>query len=121
MVFGFGAFETGLVFFFVGSINVLTQAALLPMLSKRFSRLNLTMLGITFFATSLLVLSLVSNLPVLLAVFAAFSFGFGVQYATVNTLISLSSPENAQGAALGVAWAIAGAAQTVTHFGCERI
>ncbi len=111
-VFGFGALETGLVFFFVGGISVFTQAVLLPVLGKKSSRLTLTTIGITFFAVGLAVLSMVSNFVVLLAVAAVLSFGFGIQYITVNTLISLNSPENAQGGALGVAWAIAGAAQT---------
>ncbi len=112
-VFGFGAFETGLIFFFVGGVSVFTQAVLLPVLGRKLSRLALIMLGITFFAAGLFVLSVVSNLIVVLAVAAVFSFGFGIQYVTINTLISLNSPENAQGGALGVAWAIAGAAQTI--------
>ncbi len=112
-VFGFGSFETGLVFFFVGGISVFTQAVLLPTLSKKYSRLTLTMFGIAFFLVGLVVLAVVSNLAVLLVVAAVFSFGFGIQYVTLNTLISLNTPENAQGGALGVAWAIAGLAQTV--------
>jgi DHA1 family tetracycline resistance protein-like MFS transporter len=112
-VFGFGALQTGLVFFFVGGVSVLTQAVLLPALSKKYSRLTLTLLGIAFFVIALVALSIVSNLAVLLTVATVFSFGFGIQYVTLNTLISLNSPENAQGGALGVAWAIAGLAQTI--------
>jgi multidrug resistance protein len=113
-VFGFGALQTGLVFFFVGAISVFTQAVLLPELSKKFSRLTLTLLGISFLVVGLVALSVVSNLAVLLAVAAVFSFGFGIQIVTLNTLISTNTPENAQGGALGVAWAIAGLAQTVS-------
>ena len=113
VVFGFGAFQTGLVFFLVGGVSVFTQAALLPILGKKFSRLTLTLLGIAFFVVALVALAIVSNIVVLLVVAAVFSFGFGIQYVTINTLISLNSPENAQGGALGVAWAIAGLAQTV--------
>jgi predicted MFS family arabinose efflux permease len=112
-VFGFGALQTGLVFFFVGAISVFTQAVLLPQLSKRFNRLTLTALGIVFLIIGLLALSLVANLAVLLIVAAVFSFGFGIQIVTLNTLISTNTPENAQGGALGVAWAIAGLAQTI--------
>ncbi len=111
-VFGFGALQTGLVFFFFGTVSVFTQAVLLPALSKRFSRLNLTLLGITFLASGLLALSLIPNLAFMLAVAAVLSFGFGIQIVTLNTLISTNTPENAQGGALGVAWAIAGLAQT---------
>ena len=58
-------------------------------------------------------LSLVSNLVVLLVVASVFSFGFGIQLVTFNTLISLNTSQEAQGGTLGVAWAIAGLAQTV--------
>jgi multidrug resistance protein len=112
-VFGFGAFQTGLVFFLVGGVSVFTQAILLPLLSKRFSRLTITLLGIAFFVVGLGALAVISSFALMLVVAVVFSFGFGIQYVTVNTLISLNSPENAQGGALGVAWAIAGLAQTI--------
>ena len=112
-VFGFGSLETGLVFFFVGAMSVFTQAVLLPALSKRFSRLTLTVLGVGVFIFGLLVLSAVGNLCSLFAVVAVVAFGFGIQFVTVNTLISLSTPKDAQGGALGVAWAIAGLAQSI--------
>jgi MFS family permease len=58
-------------------------------------------------------LAAVNNFAFLLLVVALISFGFGIQYATFNTLISLNTPKDAQGGALGVAWAIAGLAQTI--------
>ena len=112
-VFKFGSFQTGLVFFFIGAVSVFTQAVLLPKLSKKLSRLNLTLLGIGFLVGGLVALSLAPYLAVLFVVAAVFSFGFGIQIATLNTLISTNTPENAQGGALGVAWAIAGLAQTI--------
>ena len=112
-VFGFGALQTGLVFFFIGTISVFTQALLLPLLNRKFSRLNLTLLGIVFLVIGLAALSIAANLVVLLVVVAVVSFGFGIQIVTLNTLISTNTPETAQGGALGVAWAIAGLAQTV--------
>ncbi len=113
-VFGFGSLQTGLVFFFVGAISVFTQAVLLPTLSKKFSRLNLTLIGITVLTVGLLALAAVGNLPVLFVVAALISFGFGIQIVTLNTLISLNTPKDAQGGSLGVAWAIAGLAQTIS-------
>jgi MFS family permease len=113
-VFGFGSFQTGLVFFFVGGISVLTQAVLLPALSKRLSRLNMTLLGIGVLFVGLLVLATVGNLTFLFVVAALISFGFGIQIVTLNTLISLNTPKDAQGGSLGVAWAIAGLAQTIS-------
>ena len=64
------------------------------------------------FCRGLLALAAVQNIPLLFAVTALISFGFGVQYITLNTLISLSAPTEAQGGTLGVAWAIAGLAKT---------
>ncbi len=113
-VFGFGSFQAGLVFFFFGGVSVLTQAVLLPMLSKRLKRLNLTLLGIILLIVGLVALSIVTNFAIMLAAVAVISLGFGIQIVTLNTLISTNTPENAQGGALGVAWAIAGLAQTIT-------
>jgi MFS transporter, DHA1 family, tetracycline resistance protein len=112
-VFGFKALETGLIFFFIGAISAFTQAILLPLLSKRFDRIRLVVLGITFFVVGLGVLSVVSNLAVLLVVAGVSAFGFAIQFVVYNTLISINASEAAQGGTLGVAWAIAGAAQSV--------
>lgn len=112
-VFGFGSLETGLVFFFIGAVSVFTQAVLLPLLSKKLDRTSLVILGIIFFVAGLSILSVVSNFAVLLAVAAMSSFGFGIQFVTYNTLISINASEAAQGGTLGVAWAIAGAAQSI--------
>ena len=112
-VFGFGAFQAGLVFFFIGGVSVLTQAILLPALNKKFSQLHLTFLSIGIFAFGLFVLAAVQNLAFLFPVASVVSFGFGIQYVTFNTLISLSTSKEAQGGTLGIAWAIAGLAQTI--------
>ena len=112
-LFGFGSLQTGLVFFFIGAVSAFTQAVLLPVLSKKFDRTTLVLLGIVFFIIGLAILSFVSDLAVLLVVAAVSSFGFGIQFVTYNTLISINASEAAQGGTLGVAWAIAGAAQTV--------
>ncbi len=112
-VFGFGSLQVGLVFFFVGGVSVFTQAVLLPMLSKKNSRLKLTLYGIGVFVVGLFVLSLVQNIAGLVVAVVLISFGFGVLYITLNTLISLNAPTEAQGGTLGIAWAIAGLAQTV--------
>jgi multidrug resistance protein len=112
-VFGFGSFQTGLIFFYVGGVSVFTQAALLPLLSKKLDRLAIVGVGLASFIVSMLVLAVSTNFGVLLAVVPLFAFGFGIQFVTLNTLISTNTPEEAQGGALGVAWAIAGAAQSI--------
>jgi DHA1 family tetracycline resistance protein-like MFS transporter len=112
-VFSFGSFQTGLVFFFVGGMSAFTQAVLLPALNKKISQLTLTLYSIGALAIGLLALAFIGNIVFMLAVTALISIGFGIQYVTLNTLISLNTPEYAQGGALGVAWAIAGLAQSV--------
>ena len=113
VVFGFGPLETGLVFFFVGGVSVFTQAVLLPILSKKLDQAALTLFGVGVLTVGLLALAFAGNLALLFAVGALIAFGFGVQIVTLNTLISLNTPKNAQGGSLGVAWAIAGLAQTI--------
>jgi DHA1 family tetracycline resistance protein-like MFS transporter len=112
-VFGFGSLQVGLVFFFVGGVSAFTQAVLLPKLSKKWSRLTLTLYSTLAFAAGLLALAAVSNLALLFAAATVISFGFGILYITLNTLISLNAPSEAQGGTLGIAWAIAGLAQTI--------
>lgn len=112
-VFGFGSLETGLLLFFAGSVNVFTQAILLPKLNKRFSRLNLVLYGIEIFAVGLLVLTIAENLVLLLIVSVFIFFSVGILYVTLNTLISLSTSGETQGGTLGLAWAAAALAQTL--------
>jgi MFS family permease len=111
-VFGFGSLQTGLIFFFIGSVSVITQAFLLPQLNKKISTANLVLLGIVCFLISMAILTFVSNIGVMLLVISFSAFGFGIQIVTYNTLFSLNTSESAQGSTLGVAWAIAGAAQS---------
>ena len=92
---------------------MITQVVLLPALSKRFNQLNLTVFCILVFTVGLIALSAVGNLAFLFLVAAVAAFGFGILYVSFNTLISLNTPKEAQGGALGVAWAIAGLAQTI--------
>jgi MFS transporter, DHA1 family, tetracycline resistance protein len=113
-VFGFGSFETGLVFFFIGGVSVLTQAVVLPRLSKNHSRVTLAVYSVPIFTVGMLALALVQNLALLFAATAVIAFGFGTLYLTLNTLISLNAPTEAQGGTLGAAWAFAALAQAAS-------
>ena len=85
---------------------------LLPLLSRKIGRLTLTFWAWCFWRWRSWACRLLPTLPALLVAAAVSAFGFGIQIVTLNTLISLNTPENAQGGALGVAWAIAGLAQS---------
>ena len=120
-VFGFGSLETGLVFFFVGGVSVFTQAVLMPILSKKMDRTTLTLLSVGALTFGLVALAPVGNLALLFVVAALIAFGFGVQIVTLNTLISLNTPKDAQGGSLGIAWAMAGRrTNNSTCFGSNR-
>jgi predicted MFS family arabinose efflux permease len=58
-VVGFSSLETGLIVFYAGSVNVFTQAVLLPKLNKRYNRISLTLMGIEVFTLALLSLAMV--------------------------------------------------------------
>jgi MFS transporter, DHA1 family, tetracycline resistance protein len=111
-VFGFGSLEVGLLFFFLGGVSVLTQAVLLPRLNKNRGRVCLAVYSVPVFAVGMLALALVQNLVLLFAAVAVIAFGFGTLHLTLNTLISVNAPTEAQGGTLGAAWAIAALAQT---------
>jgi DHA1 family tetracycline resistance protein-like MFS transporter len=112
--FGFHSFQTGLLFFYVGAISVFTQAFLLPRLSRKRSNSTLITYGILMLTIGLLALFLLPNVAFLFVAGAAISLGFGIQYTTLNTLISINAPKEAQGGTLGIAWSLAGLAQTIT-------
>ncbi len=113
-VYGFGALQTGLIFFFIGGVSVFTQGIVLPKLSQRHSRLFLTLVGSVVLAGGMLALAPTRNIELTIAIAGVIAFGFGTQFVTLNTLISLRAPTEAQGGTLGIAWAIAGVAQAVT-------
>ncbi len=112
-VFGFAELQVGLVFVFIGGVSVFSQAVLLPRLSKRSSHIKLTLISVGIFVAGMVALGIIQNLPFFLVISAAVSFGFGILYVTLNTLISLNAPSETQGGTLGVAWAVAGLAQLV--------
>jgi DHA1 family tetracycline resistance protein-like MFS transporter len=112
--FGFHSLQTGLLFFYIGAVSVFTQAVLLPRLSRKRSHSILITYGILLFAIGLLALFLLPNIAFLFVAGAVISLGFGIQYTTLSTLISINAPKEAQGGTLGLAWSIAGLAQTIT-------
>jgi len=112
-VFGFGSLQTGLLFFFFGGVSAVSQGILLPWLGKHLKQLTLILLSVVVLTVGLFALAPFENLAYVIAIAGFIAFGFGIEYVTLNTLISINTPKEAQGGALGVAWAIAGLAQTI--------
>jgi MFS family permease len=112
-VFGFGGFETGVTFFYVGIAVAFAQVVLLPRLSKRLSNTKLAIYGLLMLFGGFLVMGVFVNLPLFLLVTGVVALGAGLMLVTVITLISLNAPREAQGGTLGLAQALSGLAQTI--------
>jgi DHA1 family tetracycline resistance protein-like MFS transporter len=111
--FGFGSTETSFLFAYIGGVSVLTQAFILPRLSKTNSNLTLAFYGVLLFGGGLLTLGALPFLSLLILVGALLAGGFGILITTLSTLISVKAPKEAQGGSLGIAWSLAALAQTV--------
>jgi MFS family permease len=115
-IFRFGAFETGMILFYAGCVSIVTVVFAIPRLSKRFSAAGLVMIGTVIVSMNYLGLSFVgsASLASLLWGFAMaglMSFGISLIGPAVNALISVTSSEDEQGKALGVAQSSAGLAR----------
>lgn len=112
-LFGYGSLETGYLFVYIGLISVLTQALVLPRISRRLSNSTVAFYGVALMSAGLLALGTVPSFWLLAVVGALLAVGFAFLVTTLSTLISLRTPEEAQGGSLGIAWSLAALAQTV--------
>ncbi len=112
-VFGYGPAETGYLFFYIGAVVAVTQAVILTRLSKKISRINLTLIAIVCLTVGLSALSLTGNLALLLIFAGLIPFGFGILLISLTTLISVTASEETQGGTLGLAQSLAALAQTI--------
>jgi MFS family permease len=112
-LFGYGSLETGYMFVYIGFVSVLTQALVLPRLSKQLSNITLAFYGVILLGAGLLGLGTLPSLVPLVFFGAVLAVGFAILITTLSTLISLRTPKEAQGGSLGIAWSLAALAQTV--------
>lgn len=112
-IFSFGALETSFLFAYIGIISVLTQALILPRLSKKNSNTRLSFYGTFLLGTGLLVLGASSVFALVILSSTLIALGFGFLLTTLSTLISIRAPKEAQGGSLGIAQSLAALAQTV--------
>jgi DHA1 family tetracycline resistance protein-like MFS transporter len=112
-IFRFHSLETGLLLFYVGAIVAITQAILLPRLSKKYSNYTLVMFGILALAFGFVVLGVIPNIYSLLLMSGVISFGLGIQIATLTTMISINAPREAQGGTLSLAQSLSGLSQSI--------
>jgi len=100
--YGFGPLQAGLIFLYVSIVNVATQGAVLPRLSKRFSSASLLAMGLAVTTLSFLGFGLFGFLPVALAMGGLLMFGFGLVNPSLSHLISVNANEGDQGGTLGL-------------------
>jgi DHA1 family tetracycline resistance protein-like MFS transporter len=112
-LFGFGSLQTSFLFAYIGVMSVLTQAFILPRLSRRTVNTTLALYGIILLSAGLLALGTLPFLALLVLIGALVAVGFGILITTLSTLISVNAPKEAQGGSLGIAQSLAALAQTV--------
>jgi DHA1 family tetracycline resistance protein-like MFS transporter len=112
-LFGFNQLQTGFLFAYIGVVSVLTQAFILPRLSKKTMNTTLALYGIILLSAGLLALGTLPFLALLVVMGALVAVGFGILITTLSTLISVNAPKEAQGGSLGIAQSLAALAQTV--------
>jgi DHA1 family tetracycline resistance protein-like MFS transporter len=112
-LFGFGSLQTSFLFAYIGVMSVLTQAFILPRLSKKTGNTTLALYGIILLSAGLLALGTLPYLALLVVMGALVAVGFGILITTLSTLISVNAPKEAQGGSLGIAQSLAALAQTV--------
>jgi len=112
--FLYGSFQVGLIFLYSSIVNVLTQAFLVPRLSKKYSTLAILTAGLVALSMSYLGLGLLASLPLLLVAGGFLTFGFGLISPSLSNLISINSGADEQGAELGVGQSLGFLAQAVT-------
>lgn len=113
VAYGFGPLQAGLIFLYVSIVNVATQAAILPRLSKRYSSATLLAIGLTVTTISFLGFSLDGFLPFALAMGGLLMFGFGLVNPSLSHLISVNAAEGDQGATLGLSQSVGSLARVI--------
>ena len=100
--FGWGVLQNGYVFAFLGLISALIQGGLVDRLSRRFGELGMIRQGFVALAAGLALLPAASNLPLMIGALVIVTYGFSVVTPALNSALSLSAPEDAQGGVLGL-------------------
>jgi DHA1 family tetracycline resistance protein-like MFS transporter len=114
-VFGFGPFQVGLLFFYIGLVSAVVQGLIIPKLSRKYSPQLLLLVGVTSLTIGLAMLGAITsyNLPALIISSSFIPLGMGFSIASINTLVSLRASADRQGSALGITQSVSGIAQII--------
>ncbi|MFX1546137.1 MAG: MFS transporter [Promethearchaeota archaeon] len=100
--FGLDESLTGIIFFVVGVIVIITQAGLIKPLSNRFSDTILITVGIFFLILGFLGLSTVTSLLEMIVWVIPLAFGSSISNPTLGAFLSKETPKENSGAILGL-------------------
>jgi multidrug resistance protein len=100
--YGFGFFETAMLFTFLGVVMVVIQGGLLGRLAKRFGERRLIVSGIACMTAGLFLLPVGKLLALLGLTTALLALGMGLHNPSTLSLISRLTDEHRQGGTLGV-------------------
>ena len=100
--YGFGFFETAMLFTFLGVVMVVIQGGLLGRLAKRFGERRLMVTGIACMTAGLFLLPLGKLVALLGVTTALLATGMGLHNPSTLSLISRLTDEHRQGGTLGV-------------------
>jgi MFS transporter, DHA1 family, tetracycline resistance protein len=114
-VFGFGPFQVGLLFLYIGIVSAIAQGLIIPKLARRYSPQLLLLVGIISMAAGLAMMGAITsyNLPALIISSSLIPLGMGIGIASINTLVSLRASAERQGSSLGVTQSVSGIAQMI--------
>ena len=119
--FGWGAVQNGYIFTYVGIVVVIMQGGLVGRLVKRWNERIILIAGLVTLACGLILLAFSIQLAWLLITLGLLSAGDGAVTPTISTLLSFSSPSDAQGETLGLAQGIAGLGRIVGPLAAGRV
>lgn len=114
-VFGFGPFQMGILFFYIGLVSAVVQGLIIPKISNKYSPQLLLLIGVIAITIGLATLGAITsyNLPALIISSSLIPLGMGFTIASINTLVSLTASAGRQGSALGVTQSVSGIAQMI--------
>lgn len=111
--FGWGEAENGYFFMAIGIAQFIVQAFGIRFLLKYFREARLVKFGLIIFCLSNLGIGIALNEPILLISGAISAVGFGLMNSNIQSLISLESNPEEQGAVLGVAQSLSALARVI--------
>jgi MFS transporter, DHA1 family, tetracycline resistance protein len=111
--FGWGPFQVGWIFFYVGIVLAVLQGGLIGQLSRRFGEARLVTAGGAIIGVGLLGLALAGSLWAVLVVTGLLAVGMGLLNPSVTSLVSRQAGADERGGVMGVSQSASSLARIV--------